>query len=307
MFKAYQHIERYDSESCEGLLYNDGIIIQSKVDSTNGSVWFDEHVRAGSRNREVTPEKDNAGFASWIYNSVADEPMCLRACVKSNPTFRIYGEYMGQNKFLGQIKDYNQYAKRHFYIFDVFDDKTQEYLHPDVWQPILASFGLEPWFVKTLAVVDRPNVDTLAEIAQNNKFLLDNANHAGEGIVIKCYNWRNKYGRQQFGKLVLDEYKQAKKVSKKTVLSPGEIEMTIVDTYCTDAEFAKSVEKVVVACGAEEFDNKNPKQVGRYINLCWSDLCENCCDWCKKFHTPIVDFSRLKGMCQAKARKYIGL
>lgn len=307
MFKSYQHVERWNVVDCEGLLDNDNLYIQAKVDSTNCSVWYDGGVRAGSRKREVTPEDDNAGFANWVLNSEDTEPVLLRKFVTENPNLRIYGEWMGISKFLGQIKDYTQEAKGHMYIFDVFDDDTEVYLDPADWQDMLTAYGLDPWFVKILAIIDKPTIETIAEIAQNNKFLLDNANHPGEGVVIKCYSWRNKYGRQQFGKLVLDEYKQAKKVSKKAVLNPGEIEMTIVDTYCTDSEFAKTVEKVLVACDADKFDCKNPKHVGMYVNLCWSDLCENCADWCKRFKMPVVDFAKLKGICQSKARKYIGL
>lgn len=307
MFKSYQHIERWNSQDCEGLLDNDNLYIQAKVDSTNCSVWYDGGVRAGSRKREVTPEKDNAGFANWVLNSEDTEAVRLRQFVTLNPNLRIFGEWMGTNKFLGQIKDYTQEAKGHMYIFDVFDDDTETYLDPADWQDMLAAYSLDPWFVKTLAILDNPTIETIAEFAQNNQFLLDNANHPGEGVVIKCYSWRNKYGRQQFGKLVLDEYKQAKKVSKKAVLNPGELEMTIVDTYVTDAELAKTIEKVIVACDAEQFDYKNGKMMGMYISLAWKDLCENCSDWCKKFKMPVVDFAKLKGICQQKARNYIGL
>lgn len=308
MFKSYQHIERWNSVDCEGLLDNDNLYIQAKVDSTNCSVWYDGGVRAGSRKREVTPEKDNAGFANWVLNSEDTEPVLLRKFVTENPNLRIYGEWMGATKFLGQIKDYTQEAKNHMYIFDVFDDDTGVYLDPADWQDMLTAYGLDPYFVKILAIVDKPTIETIAEIAQNNKFLLDNANHPGEGVVIKCYSWRNKYGRQQFGKLVLDEYKQAKKVSKKAVLNPGEIEMTIVDTYVTDAEISKAVAKICLINEVDAFDNKNPKLVGMLLSYMWKDfLEENIVDICKKFRAPIIDFGKLKGICNAKVRKYIKL
>ena len=42
--------------------------ICEKIDGTNGSVWIGEdgEIRAGSRNRFITPENDNHGFALWV-------------------------------------------------------------------------------------------------------------------------------------------------------------------------------------------------------------------------------------------------
>ena len=305
-YKAYTHIERLDSPDCEGIL--DGTCyVQAKVDSTNACVWFEDGaMHAGSRKREVTPEKDNAGFAVWV-TADAPEQNALRKLCEDNPDWIVYGEFMGIAKFLGQIKDYNSDAKNHMYIFDVYSQSLGRYIDEILWRPVLEQYGLVEWIVPTLAVIENPTVDQIAEIAQNNKFLLDNAAHVGEGVVVKNYNFINKYGHFCYGKLVLDEYKQAKKISKKAVLSPGEMEKTIVDTYVTDSELAKAREKVVVACNADEFDTKNPKMIGMYVNSVWSDLCQCCAAWCKRYKNPIVDFSKLKGICQEKARKYVGL
>lgn len=45
-----------------------GCIITEKLDGTNAQIVIDEdgNVRAGSRNRWITPENDNFGFASWV-------------------------------------------------------------------------------------------------------------------------------------------------------------------------------------------------------------------------------------------------
>ena len=209
MYKSYQHVERIDSPACEGLLNNPRVFVEAKVDATNACVWYEHReYHAGSRKREVSLEDDNAGFAQWFFNSEDEEACGLRTCLLDHPDFYIYGEWMA--KFVGQIKDYNQEAKYHFYIFDVYDAAKGEYLASDVWRPILAQYDLEPWFVEILAVLDYPTKEQIAEIAQNNKFLLDSADHPGEGVVLKCYEWRNQFGRQQWGKLVLDEYKQEK-------------------------------------------------------------------------------------------------
>lgn len=307
-FKSYTHVERLSSQDCAGILDNDVVNVTAKVDATNACVWYDpeqNRLRTGSRKREINLNKDNAGFAEWIENSEDNEVYFLLKACSDHPQWIVYGEWMA--KFVGQIKDYNQEAKYHMYIFDVYDREKGYYLSDQEWRTELAGYGLGPWFVELLATLDHPTMDEIAEIAKNNKFLLDNANHPGEGVVVKAPGWLNQYGHQVYGKLVLDEYQQDKKTSKKVSLNPGEIEQMIVDTYITDAELGKSVAKTVVACNIEEFDTKNPKCVGMFVNDVWNTLTDECGNWCKKFKMPVVDFGKLKGICQQKARNYIGL
>ena len=44
------------------------IVISEKIDGTNAQIFISEdgHIRAGSRNRWLTPENDNFGFAKWV-------------------------------------------------------------------------------------------------------------------------------------------------------------------------------------------------------------------------------------------------
>ena len=67
-FRKYQHIERFGTDEVLGI--DDGLnYIFPKIDGTNSSVWLDEGViTAGSRNRELTLDKDNAGFCAWVSN-----------------------------------------------------------------------------------------------------------------------------------------------------------------------------------------------------------------------------------------------
>lgn len=313
MFKSYQHVERITSDACEGILENDNCVITAKIDGTNACVWLDTsenpdwaYLCTGSRKREINPNDDNAGFAEWVQESDDDEVCCLRELCHDHPDWIIYGEWLGAFKFIGNIKDYNQEAKRAFWIFDVYDRERGCYLPDDEWRPVLAEGGLEQWFVKILATLDHPTYDDLLEIAKNNKFLLDNANHAGEGIVVKVPGWRNKYGHQVYGKLVLDEYAQEKKKNK-SVRLPGDTEREIVDTYMTNAELSKTYAKIALACSVDTLDIKNGKHVGMFVSTVYRDLLEECPNWCKKMKNPVVDFAALKGLAQTKARKYIGL
>ena len=44
-------------------------VVTEKIDGTNASIWIDvltNEIKAGSRKRFITPEKDNFGFAKWV-------------------------------------------------------------------------------------------------------------------------------------------------------------------------------------------------------------------------------------------------
>ena len=48
-------------------------VITEKIDGTNAQINFDEqgNILCGSRKRQITPEDDNYGFASWAYTNQA--------------------------------------------------------------------------------------------------------------------------------------------------------------------------------------------------------------------------------------------
>lgn len=307
--RFYNHVIRLDHPDIEGLL--DGTITYSpKIDGSNASIRWDEEnncIAAFSRNRRLSAEKDNAGFYAWA-NSDDEEAKFLRNFCFMNPDLIIYGEWTGQNKFIGSIKDYDPYALGKMWIFDVYNTTTGEYYPDAEWRDALhiAWNGAFPWCVP-YGVVTNPTMEKLLEIAKENTFLLTHANHPGEGIVIRRQGYKNKYGRYEIGKLVLDEFKQNQK-KQKTPIEPGEIEKAIVESYVTPAELAKAKSKVCVLCDADEFNLKNGKMIGMYLNMVWDDaILDEIKAILKKFKKPTIDFAMLNRLCNDKAREYIGL
>ena len=68
-FQKYQHIERFGTDEVDGIELGECYVFP-KIDGTNSSVWLEDgQIKAGSRNRELTLENDNAGF----YNSVIND------------------------------------------------------------------------------------------------------------------------------------------------------------------------------------------------------------------------------------------
>lgn len=85
------------------------IVITEKLDGTNGVIAIDESspfLGVGSRNRWITPEDDNFGFAGWAYEN-KNELLTL------GPGYH-YGEWWGQ----GIQRGYGLAEKR-FSLFNV--------------------------------------------------------------------------------------------------------------------------------------------------------------------------------------------
>lgn len=83
------------------------IEITEKIDGTNAQIHIDSDgtIRAGSRNRYITPEDDNAGFAKWVMEN-------KEVLIDRLGHGRHYGEWWGS----GIQRRYNQ-TEKHFSLF----------------------------------------------------------------------------------------------------------------------------------------------------------------------------------------------
>ncbi len=90
-------------------LVNDRMTITEKIDGTNAQVFVSEdgEVTAGSRNRWITPDADNYGFAGWVRDHKAE--------LLTLGVGRHFGEWWG----LGIQRGYGLTDKR-FSLFNTF-------------------------------------------------------------------------------------------------------------------------------------------------------------------------------------------
>lgn len=100
------------------------IVITEKIDGTNAHVHVDSDgtIRAASRNRYITPEDDNAGFAKWV--EANKERLSILG------PGRHYGEWWGS----GIQRRYGQ-TEKHFSLFNV--DRYSEIVGPENCVPVL--------------------------------------------------------------------------------------------------------------------------------------------------------------------------
>lgn len=307
-YKSYLHVERLEKPECEGLLQNDFVAVTAKVDGSNACVYWDSdknQVGGGSRKRALSENKDNANFYAWL-NSGQEEAVALRQFVTDNPHLIVYGEWMGDSKFIGSIKSYDSSAIGHMYIFDVFNTYTKEYMWEENWRKMLTEYNLSLWFVELFGILNHPSYDDIITIAESNKFLLSNAENKGEGVVCKAKDWKNKYGHTCYGKIVLSEFHEHKYAGKKKVnAQAADIEKDIVDYFVTESELTKAREKTAIYFN-EDFRIES-KFMGYFLNQVWNDLIEETPYMLKKYQMPIINYRVLNAECKNKARKFLGL
>lgn len=310
-FHEFIHIERLDSPECEGLL-NGRVFISPKIDGTNACVWYDpgdEKVYAGSRKRVLSIEDDNAGFCEWAMtgkNGNQTEQVRLITLAMNMPKCQIFGEWLGTKKFIGHIKDYDTSALGCLWIYDIYNMETRKYFTPNEVLDICEAADLSQWCLPQIPA-DNPTMDDIITMAENNTFLLASANHPGEGLVVRRPDFINAAGHYMVGKFVRDEYKQ-KKHAPKVQLDPADVINGIVTEFVTDAELSKAKAKTALYFNEDEFDRRQGKMVGFYLNeVVQSCIFDEIKNIVKKFKNPVIDFSLLQGVTKQKAREYIGL
>lgn len=290
-FIKYQHLERFGTT--EVLNIELGTIhIFPKIDGTNASVWHDGcQIRFGSRNRELSLEKDNGGFMAW-----GVEQMNLQDFFFENPNLRLYGEWLIPHS----LKTYRKEAWRKFYVFDVARVEGEElvYLPFNDYYELLKKHNIE--YIPPIAKVDNCNYEKLVEYMQGNNYLIEDGKGAGEGIVIKNYDYKNRYGRNTFAKLITSEFreKHIKEMGASYVNMKEPIEVEIVKEFVTVALVEKVYAKI------ENESGFTSKQIPQLLNTVYYDLVrEDCWNFVKKHKNPTVNFNTLQHLTYQKVKE----
>lgn len=282
MFRKYMHIERLGNQAVRGIEEGKTYVFP-KIDGTNASVWMEgTEVKAGSRNRELSEEADNAGFYRHIQEN---KELYKEALVGMN--WHLYGEWLVPRT----LKTYSGDAWRKFYAFDVFDYVLEKYIPYDVYAPILKGVGIE--VIEPLLVIENATLEDFKTALEKNKFLLGSDGTVGEGVVIKNYKYCNKYGEVKWAKIITDEFSQKhrQKPAKKVSLNGSASRDTddLAEKYLTKA----FVEKEKAKIAPEGWENK---YIPKLLGVIWYTFVqEELWDLIKKEKNPTINFRHLQG------------
>lgn len=293
-FKEYMHVEKLGSTETEGIL-DGACYIFPKLDGTNASIWIDDDgwrfniptVMAGSRKRELSADKDNAGFWQWATSHPVIKELLIRR------RWRLYGEWLVPHT----LRTYTDDAWRKFYVFDV-EDEHGNLLHYKEYAQELELCGID--FICPFSVSYHPSLEESASWLDRSTFLIKEGKGAGEGIVIKNYDFTNRYGRKVWAKLVREDYKAAKNTGSK--LKPRDnqdVESAIVNRYVGNAMVDKVHAKI-----ANEMDGWSNRHIPRLLSTVYHDLVkEEMWDAIKNLKFPVVNFRTLNHLTTAKVKE----
>lgn len=284
-FIKYQHLERFGTAETQGI--DIGLCyVFPKIDGTNSQLWWSNGLQAGSRNRHLSIDSDNAGFYNWALNQERFEKF-----FKSNPELRLYGEWLVPHT----LKTYNKTAWNNFYVFDVM--KGENYLHYENYKAILDEFEIE--YIPPICKVENPSYERLINQLEKNGYLIEDGKGTGEGIVIKNYGYVNKFGRQTWAKIVKNEFKAKHAKCDVTEIKESKIiEQEIVNKFVIDVLVNKEVAKIDLEVGWSS------KQIPRLLNTIFYCLVkEEMWNILKEFKNPTIDFKRLLYFSNARIKE----
>lgn len=293
-FRKYQHLERYGNDEVEGIEFGDCFIFP-KVDGTNGSIWMsnDGIIMAGSRNRTLSLENDNAGFYEYVLGNEN-----IKKYLEKHPTHRLYGEFLVPHT----LKTYRDDAWRRFYIFDVCidrDDTDVEYIPYDIYKLLLDEFELD--YIPPIGKVTNATYESFLKSLDKNEFLIKDGAGVGEGIVIKNYDYYNKYKRQTWAKIVTTEFKEKhnKAMGYNEFKIKKMVEEDIVDTYCTTAFIEKEYAKIV-----HENEGWKSQYIPMLLGRVFSELVkEETWNIVKKHKYPTINYKTLNALVVQRVKQ----
>jgi hypothetical protein len=315
-FRKYDHLERLAHSEVSGIELGT-VHVFPKLDGTNAVAWCagDGTIRGGSRNRELSLEADNAGFLGWLLSD-DERAEALRDLLKANPSWIIYGEWLVPHT----LRTYRDEAWRRFWIFDVFDTVLGKYVPWIDYGPPLSNMGLD--VIEPLCMIQDPSEAQLRTQLEVNTYLIQDGAGVGEGVVIKNYSWRNKYGRQPWAKIVKNEFRERNARAFGVTHKQGEftVERAIVDEFVTPTLVGKTRAKVVLdianGAGIDLGEPNTQNQVeedyrGRVIpqllGRVWHDLItEDIWSILKKYKRPVIDFGKLEKLTLMRVKELAG-
>lgn len=293
-FKEYQHIERLGTSEVEGIEFGECYVFP-KIDGTNSQLWWTTEdgigrLHGGSRNRELSIDNDNQGFFNWCIREYGET---LAIFFRANPTLRLYGEWLVPHT----LKTYSEDAWRRFYVFDVMaDDGT--YLHYEKYKVLLDEYGIE--YIPPICRIENPSKDDLIAMLEGNTYLIADGKGAGEGLVVKNYSYRNKYGRVTWAKVVRNEFRAKHAKVETTDKKAGKaVEQEIVGKFVTESLVEKEYAKII-----NETGGWSSKLIPRLLNTVYYSLIkEESWNFVKEFKHPTIDFKRLSGFTVVRVKE----
>jgi len=284
--KKYMDVVRLDHKSTSEVLnIGDGIIIQEKLDGANASFTLNNGVlEAFSRNTKLDDSNTLGGVYGFVMESFNDKKNFL------GEDYIYFGEWLTPHK----VK-YEGFEKQ-FFLFDIYSKSKEQYLDFKEVEHEAITLGLN--LIPVFYEGEYKSFEQLESYVGKTKLNgMIGEKILGEGIVVKNVNYLDKFGKQLFVKLVVDEFREVKK--QKKAKNPSDYKNTkeyiVAESLTTSARIEKIIYKLkdesIIDC---DIDKKHLGTIFKECNIrAWKDILKEESD------------SITKDMDYEKLRKYV--
>ncbi|MEI6580821.1 MAG: RNA ligase family protein [bacterium] len=285
-FRKYEKIHRLGKEEVAGILQGTCSITE-KIDGANLSVWLGDggEIRVGSRNNDLTANGNE--FNGAVHYCNAHEG--IKKLLTENPSYRLYGEWLVRHTL-----SYNNTAYKKFYLFDIYNEETKQFLEQDFVQAFAKEYGIDA--VPDLGLVENPTVEQLNKMLEGVSAIGEKK----EGIVIRNMNFKNTFGDMCYAKLVREDFKEDNGIifGGNNKHSDCYWEMYICNKYID----VPRVQKIMNKIQPEVNEKLDMKHIPRIIGTVYHDLItEEAWEIANK--AKKIDYDTLKRICQKKAKQ----
>ena len=299
-YKSYQHIEKLGSTEVEGIL-NGTCYLSYKIDGTNGVIYLSDDLKElkfGSRKKELSKDLDNANFLNTITSNI-NIYNDLFNYLSNHPSYIIYGEWLVPHT----IKRYQSDSWNKFYIFDIYDTTNQTYINYDIYSKELDNYK-NINYIPIITKINNPKVEDIKDLLnQTGSYLITEG--LGEGIVIKNYDYVNKYNRITWAKLLTEDFQNTKKhVRIKNIQDKenSETEYKII-SLMTVEHINKEYSKLIESKG-----DWSSKYIFELLNRVYMEFIRDNLDIIiNKFHNPTINFRILKQLSDFKVKETLNI
>lgn len=250
--KKYVDIERLKDKYAMAFTSGEHITITEKIDGANASIAVDENgnLIAFSRRNQLTPENDLQGFYEYVQSLDSFMISCVLGA-----RYIFFGEWLVKHTIR-----YPEDKMKQFYVFDIWDNKTEQYLP---WEEVKQR--AEFCGLKMIPVFyDGPFISWEHVYSFVGKTEMG-GEPTGEGIVVKSQDrLDNKFsGTPAYVKIVAKEFSEVHQSKPQKNVDPEKIAakqaaQELAETIVTERRVQKTIEKFIEDnIIPEDWDEKN--------------------------------------------------
>lgn len=258
--KKYKDIERLKDKYAPAFKAGEHITITEKIDGANASIVVNENgtLTACSRRNELNQNNTLQGFYDFVQTLDAS---IVSAALTGR--YILFGEWLVKHTIR-----YPEDKMKQFYVFDIYDTETEQYMPWDFTKQIAEFIGL-----KTVPLFyDGPFISWEHIYSFVGKTEMD-GEPTGEGVVIKSQDrLDNKFsGTPEYVKIVAKEFSEVHQSKPQKEIDPEKLAAKqaaedLVATIVTARRVEKSIQKLVEdGIVPEDWDEKSLGVIAKHL------------------------------------------